>query len=461
MLLLSVAFLILAVRRFEKLSNEVLFWSALIVVSQILGYTIGISTTSACLVLIIAIASRWIFGKWESRRMMLFQYLLAIPFLLTASMPTRFLDAGRYYNQTVRWFIHGIPKGLANFDLYLLQGSAAHSTEALLTSITTVGYDSLVPLLSTLLIVRSIVQWRITTPKLLALLIFYAVFVHFAQTSSPDLLAVAIVIASLSALRTHSSAILLATVAAVLPLIKLTFIPISLFFIWELLRGKNYKEMTIVFAAGILALGKLVWVAGWIPLIGTLPVDWHISHESIELLSSASIGESSGNRGAYILEGYKWRYLDVFTYLVYISLIFLFKRGNSKRRFTLHLVIALVGLFFVPQARFVIPLIIFLLLQVEMSQSRFNISKWKSGAVVLSIGLISVMPHWRPYISNERFGHFFDFGGIQNVSWITPTPNWKISTVRGTDEQVEFPYYVPNEDFECFDGEFPCRREVE
>ncbi|KAB2814339.1 hypothetical protein [Phaeocystidibacter luteus] len=455
MIALLFAFSILSIRRFSDLNHEILFWLALVVTSQILGFGFGVGPILSGVMLSAFFIVRIVRGSWATGREFIVQLFMALPFLLVATMPTRFLDAGRYYNQTVRWFIEGIPLGLANFDLYLIQASGAHSMEAMLTSITITGYDVLVPLVSTLLIVRSASSWDHKIPRLIALFIIYAILVQFAQTSSPDLLGIALIIALSANGNQRIANSTLAIGAAVLPVIKLAFVPVSLLWLILFLLKNQYKCALIITAGGIFCAMKIFWVSGWLPLLGIMEVPWHIQMSDLEILSEATSGDVSGNRGSYIISGMRWRYLDAAVIAGYLAIVLVNRKNLARYDFIALLLTGIVALVFIPQARFILPLVLLTLLKVS-GNSIPNIHSYKHAMFALFIGMIAILPHYPTWINDERVSHFLDFSGYKNIRWLVPSSNWRIETLEMESADGSFQYHKPANDFQCFDGDFPC-----
>lgn len=458
MVTILVAFVLISIWRFEKLEHELSYWAVLVILSQVAGYLMGLSFYTSILIL----STFTVYRIWKARLAkkaeVISLLLLGLPFLFTASMPTRFLDAGRYYNQTVRWFIEGVPRGLANFDLYLIQGSGAHSLEALLTSLTKTGYDIFVPLISTYLIVRFIQRLLQEQANWLLVVIIYLVLPHFAQTSSPDLLAMALAMSMV--VSRNPANLVIGLVSGTLLLVKLSFAPLALFFLFRMPSLKRLQGMLVFGGIASLSFFKLIWTAGWLPAIGILPVEWSISSEQIEILSNATLGYSEGNRGQYIIDGYPWRWLDTLLILGYVLLSIYYRRRISTLESIFHFTIGLVALLFVPQARFILPLLLVLIYSMGRSRGgdlpvspflRQNIS-----IIALCIGLFSVLVPWHNFIQSERIKHYLDYGGLGWVSWLTPTPNWVIETKEYQLGDERFIYYTPVEDFQCFDSQFPC-----
>ena len=194
MLLLVIMALLLLVRGFEKPAQEALFWGGVILVLHLVHLVRPLDTGTAVFWAVLILGSRLVGGRWPGWPALGRRLALMLPFLLVASMPTRFIDAGRYYNQTVRWFEEGVMAGLGNFDLYLIQASAGHSLEALGNALLAGGQNEVVPLVGALLLARGLerLSWR--GPDVLLGLLTMGVMTQFAQASSPDLLLVALLL---------------------------------------------------------------------------------------------------------------------------------------------------------------------------------------------------------------------------------------------------------------------------
>lgn len=454
------------IKRFETPEKELVFWISFILVSHLIGFSYKVDTLAAWALLVSFIGYRFFIGTWAHPKEILWGILLAIPFLLTASMPTRFLDSGRYYEQSVRWFEYGVPAGLANFDLYFIQMSAAHSIEAIGNSVLNVGQNDFSSLIAIAVIVSGLMQFKnVALGKLLTGLLLFTFLVQFAQASSPDLLVCAIVFTSFAGVANFNSenSKYWILVAIVLPFIKLSAGGISVLILIKLFTSKAKFPIWPILMAVMFFILKFMWLSGWVPVIGNLNLAWSIPQEAMaQLKGDVAIENYSESYNPYLFEALHLRALDLL-FGVGFLMILLFK--GLRKTVSSPLGIFFLGIFtawllIIPQGRILLPYILVLLLindgiresqGIAISTSQFKVA-------LLAIGLIFVLPNWHKVSNSPRIQHFFDYGGISNVSWIKPTPLWKPDTKKTF--LGAFEYHVPSTPLECFDATFPCNAKV-
>lgn len=449
----------------QLIDKELIFWLLLILVLHLVGFLYKIDLVVLLVVGLPFLIYRWIFGKWSTLKELRSALLLAVPFLLTASMPTRFLDSGRYYEQSVRWFQNGIPAGLANFDLYLVQMSAAHSLEAIGNVFLQTSQNDLTPILSMLLFVFGINHWKVLNfGRGLMLALIYFFLVQFAQCSSPDLLVSAVVFAAFCAGKGFSSGSRLywMLVMVALPFIKLSAVGISLIiFIRLILEG--HKFSCWLFFGGCLFLMKMAWLSGWLPLFGSLHVPWGIPLEAIsQLQGDVSILNYSEDYNPYLISSLRMRLLDTLFGLLFFCVIgcsYIMKRLDLVD-FVLFFIVFVAWVFVIPQGRILLPYIIFAILVTSSKKGgehyRYSTNWIAYGTFIM--GTLIVLPNWKNLSSSPRVQHFFDYGGVSNVGWFKPKALWSPETEERTLQDLS--YHVPIEPFECFDAEFPCNAKI-
>lgn len=459
MVVISLLFALLTIRQFASVEQEVRFWSSFVLISHLVGFTLGLKPMVSATLLISFLGYRFIHGERGTLQSIRKQCIWALPFLLTASMPARFLDAGSYYDQSVRWFIQGIPAGLANLDLFLIQASAAHSFEALLTSLWgSWAGSSWTAIISTYLITRLLMAIRVSHPLHLVLpVLFLFVFVHFAQTSSPDLLGVALFLPVLWPSHPLKNTTLFLLLIA-LVLIKATLLPLALLLALRLARSQTKAWLSVALGT-TLVLAKWVWTAGWLPIIGRLsPLPWAIPTQWSALLEGAYSPQRIGPIGLFVFGNLRLSELVFFLFLM--SLIIALRRQMHKGEIAILGIGVVYGLWIMPQARLFLPLLVYLgalaLIYTGNRPCRLIPGK-RTYLLPLAATLMVVLPigQWLP---NGRLKDFYDFGGYANIHWMTPCPNWVIHTEAQTKKGPEgsFNYHRPLDHPQCFDAAFPC-----
>lgn len=466
MLILFVAFTLIFIRRLPDVQAEINLWLTVCILSQIIAIPLGLNYFTAGMLILIPMAIKYWRGRTTTLSEFLRGSLLSLPFIAVTSMPTRFLDAGRYYDQTIRWLVNGVPAGIANFDLYLLQMSGAHSMEAVITTFIDSGQNNFVSLLSTFLIVIAFLQSRKNNVFLLiALALLFLIGVHFAQTSAPGLLVYTLIfslffsIKKLSDIRSET----LILVGTAIPLIKITAAPLSILAALELMRRKDFKGIAGLSIGGLLVLSKTIWTAGWIPGFGVLPLEWAIPKSAVELMKSAVNISKHQARGYYFnLFNFQIRWtaaIMAFIFWVFACIYITSKLKDYKT--TLIKLITVIAvftfwLFYYPQIRFILPFFIVILGLLYHENSRFNVNK-KVVYLVWFLSLCTILPDFTPLMPNERAKHFFAYSGFKNINLIVPHRSWQLETATFTLDK-NFTYYVPVENYHCYDSKFPCTR---
>lgn len=455
MLVLSLLFLLLALRPLPSLEQEMRFWSTLLLVLHLIHLWIPLWPVWAGFWAVVILLYRTWRGCWQAGKALLAQLALALPFLLVASMPTRFIDAGRYYDQTVRWFEHGMLAGIGNFDLYLIQASAAHSFEALGNALIGQGQNELVPLLSSYLIAR----WMTDANKSfswalgLCIALVWGVLVQFAQSSSPDLLLIALVLGGFP----FKNRSLRWMLMLLFPLIKLYGVLLSLFLLFQ--HGKDWRNGLFWSLGLAFAAFKLVYLAGWLPFIGSLSLPWSISPESGEFIGQAASAEKPMNVGTFPIANIPLRIAEYISLCIYLFLLWhIYKmRKRSIILITQALLLALWIVLF-PQARLLFPLILLQLLILIRHTHPFNKARFQLKWGVLGLGLLSALSPWSKLpITYNRWQNFTRYSGWEYVQWLKPHPLWTVA-VSDQGQENGWIYYSPQEDQYCFDSAFPCRR---
>lgn len=455
MLVLSLVFLSLALRPLGA-AAEWRFWLILVLVTQILGFSIGLSGPVAAGLLLSGFVYRFWAGSWLPWKELLRYFFYALPFLLVASMPARFLDTGTYYNQSIRWFIAGVPAGLANLDLFLIQASAAHSFEALGTSLWGgLGGSSLGPVLASFLLVR---RYRDLAGPLaldiaLALLLFFGLAL-FAQSPSPELLAMALMAGALGPKAPLQKAGDIGLLIVILLLIKLSFLIILPLLLWQ--KARQYPQLWAWTALGlVLAAAKMIWLAGWLPLFGSLAyLPWALPEAWTPLLSLDGVGERMGAQGHY-LWGY-WRSADLGLIGLLLIQLFLLRNFMPSDLWRLALLSLLLGLVFMPQARLFLPLFLYYLLAAWPADQTGGQRRWVLAIPMLA--LVWVLVPWQGYLQAGRLQNFFQYGGWAQLGWLWPQPNWQLPTEAEQREgpRGSFTLHQPPSGQACFDSAFPC-----
>lgn len=466
MIILILIFTLLWVKKLSTPFEEAIYWSIIILGVHISAFIWKIDIYITVIWLAVIVVSRGSLGHWTSRKDYFKGLILSLPFLAVASMPTRFLDAGRYYDQTVRWFQEGIPRGLANFDLYLIQASAAHSFEALGNALHSAGQNEVVPIVSAFLIVYTFLKHGdFTINSILIYFIFYLLLSNFFQCSSPDLLGIALITAYFFNDKRETSDYSKGVIALTLPLIKLTFIPFSLLFLAQLVFKKRIKVSVTLICLLVLLPLKTAYLAGWVPIAGILDVNWKIPQEAIEYLRSATIGQSTHNDGEYFLKEFNFRVIDLVVLLIYVLVLFFYSIKAHKKQVDANIIfmwtIPAFWIMVVPQGRFLIPFILYIV-YISHKDGKWQNSTIPKAFTVSSISVLSlfvILPNWSNLSSNSRIQRFLSYSGFQEIRWIKPSDLWHI---KAEEIQLtkEITYYKPSEKFECFDTEFPCNARI-
>ena len=429
---------------------------------HLLAFLVGIGFWLSCIVLLALVLHRIFFSVRMDKKMLIQGAILALPFLLVASMPTRFIDAGRYYDQSVRWFMHGIPAGLANFDLYFIQMSAVHSFEAVGNQLAQQGQNLLTPLISLVILLRAFIENKanINGYFLALLCLFFGGVVHFFQTSSSDLFLFSI----LTALFLHSDAAKISpwailSIGTIAPFLKLTAVPISVLAGLMLLQHKAYREVMLLTVGMLLLLAKHIWLAGWLPVIGSVPVLWKIPENAASFITKSVAGYEEYNSKGYVFG--RFRLPDLMVGVLYFVSLLAFLRHFGIRN--LLAIFAMVFFLFwmvvFPQGRYLLPIWFILLAQLSRIPLRHTYKPRLAFACVLTIGLLSTMVNWTFLFANNRVINFLNYSGISNVGWVSPHPLWVVET----EEKIldnDFHYHVPLNLYQCFDSPFPCSANV-
>lgn len=430
---------------------------------HVLAFFIGVGFWLSCCALLVLVLYRIFFSVRMSKEMIFQGAFLALPFLLVASMPTRFIDAGRYYDQSVRWFMHGIPAGLANFDLYFIQMSAVHSFEAVGNQLAQQGQNLLTPLISLLVLLRAFIEMKnkFNNPFFIFLLIlFFGGAVHFFQTSSPDILLITLVTAIFlngDINKLSKQNVLLLGILA--PFLKLTALPITLLAALWLLQLKAHRALLLLFLAMPLLLVKHIWLAGWLPVIGSVPVFWKIPANAASFISKSVAGYEEYNSKGYVFG--RFRLPDLL-----IGILYLFTLLSYIRLFGYKHILSIFALaFFIfwiivyPQGRYILPFWFILLAQLSRISFTFTFNRRWTFVGVFVIGLLSTLINWTSYFNDSRIVNFLSFSGYDYVAWIKPHPLWEVETEVKTLEN-DFQYHVPLNLYQCFDSPFPCSANV-
>ena len=462
MLLIYFLFLIFWSFQSKSLSQEISFWVVAVLLIHLLAFVSGIGFWLSYVVLSALILYRIFFSVRMSKKVIVQGALLALPFLLVMSMPTRFIDAGRYYDQSVRWFMNGVPAGLANFDLYFIQMSAVHSLEAVGNQISMQGQNLLTPLISLVILLRSFFENKsnINLYFFALLSLFFGGVVHFFQTSSSDLFLFSI----LTALFLHAEANKISPkailcVGIIAPFLKLTALPVSILAGLFLLQHKAYKEIAILSFGMLLLVAKHIWLAGWLPVIGSVPVFWKIPENAASFITKSVAAYEAYNSKGYVLG--RFRLPDLFVGVLYfITTLAYLKHFGVKNLIAIFSVLFFIFWVVVfPQGRYLLPIWFILLAQLSQVPLTISISPRKAFATVLVLGLTSTLVNWTHLFRNERIHHFLNFSGISNVNWISPHPLWVVET-RAISIDHNFKYHEPVGNYQCFDSPFPCSANV-
>lgn len=465
MIILILIFTLLWVKKLSSPFEEAIYWSIIILGVHISAFVWKIDIYTTVLWLFIIIISRLKLGNWSNPRSYLKGLILSLPFLAVASMPTRFLDAGRYYDQTVRWFQEGIPRGLANFDLFLIQASAAHSFEALGNVLYSNGQNEVVSIVSAFLIVYTFLNnGNFNIPSIIVYLIFYALLSNFFQCSSPDLIGIALITAYFFNDKKETPDYAKVFMAGVLPLIKLTLTPFSLLFLVQLISKRKLNEAIVATLFLCLAALKNFYLSGWVPVVGLFDVSWKIPQEAVNYIKLAALGLESHNEGLYLGTSQTYRLIDVFVYLVYIVTIsiFFWHTRSQKLKTTAIFLIAIAILWPVisPHGRYLFPVILFAL--YELSKLKDISLRIHPKLAIVGIGclaLITLAPSWHETLSNPRIKRFFDYAGVKQISLYKPSPMWHIESKK-IQLDDDFSFYAPIQEYECFDTDFPCNTKI-
>jgi len=320
MLLLILIFLGVHFKKLARLEHEILFWGFWLLLIHTLAFWGALNFVTALVIVVLMSSWRLYRGHWWSAPELGQMLLYALPFLLVGSMPNRFIDSGRYYNQTVRWLEIGLPRGLANFDLYLIQASAAHSWEALGNILSGTGQNELTTLLAAGLIARTLLELQ-PFPKIVSplLLMIFGFWVHFSQAASPDLLLLAFTFTLLKAQERSKLFLIL-----LLPLVKLQGALIALFLVVSFWKSAYFKKsLVILVISAILAAAKLIWLAGWLPVVGSLHLPWSITEAGATFISRSVTGHQGLNSGVYLSAFLRLRWLDSLVMLAHLSSLLL------------------------------------------------------------------------------------------------------------------------------------------
>lgn len=441
--------------------KELIFWILFMSTLHVVAFIFGLSFWFSCVFLGLFLALRLYHSnrKWDTKSSR--ALVLSIPFLLTATMPTRFLDAGTYYDQTAQWFTEGIPKGIGNFDLFLMQCSVAHSNEAILNSINSNGQNNVSVIISTLLIVLAFSrEKKINRFYTLIGTIIFLVYVHFAQSSSSDLLLLGLLVYYLlernSSSRSEQELIAL---IIILPFIKPVGAGISVLLAIELWQRTKFKYVWILSIAALVFVGKSFWVSGWLPLIGKTAVSFAIPTEAREYLEFRQHyfnyeGRNEFNFNVDLVFG--------FIYLVLIGFQFISSKADETRKHIIafgHILILSYWTINTPAARYLFPFYIFILLEIRSNLFLNKVSSIKTLILFLSIGLLSTVPDWGIMLKHPRAKRLLAYGGFSNINWVKPAPLWKIPTKKIVIENG-FTCYLPNEPFPCYNSTFPCNSNI-
>lgn len=457
LVLISIA-LVLLVRGFEKPAQEALFWGGGILAIHLLHLVLPMGTGAAILWTVLILGSRLVWGRWPGWAALGRRLALMLPFLLVASMPTRFIDAGRYYNQMVRWFEQGLLAGLGNFDLYLIQASAGHSLEALGHALLAGGQNEVLPLVAALLLARGMegLAWR--GPDLMTAGLVMGVMTQFAQASSPDLLLVALLLAA-GPTPTRSLRVLL---MLLFPLIKL-YGALYALWLWWPERRKSWAWGALA-GAGLLAGLKLIYLAGWLPGIGPLGLPWSITGAAGDFIGKAVGGSEKLNPGHYEggLGGLRTiETLGIGFFLLLWGLGKLRHPGSWRAYlgdYGSNLLLLLLWLWLFPQVRILLVLCFPLLLMPRKGgtflKAPFAFRPWP---LFLLLGSFSALWPWQSFsLAGQRWQRFTRYSGYTEVRWGTPAPLWQVAT-RRVDSAGVMPFYVPVGRQYCYDAAFPCR----
>ena len=441
--------------------QEIVFWSAFMAIVYIIAFFFGLKPGISISILITFIGTRFFISRriWdiESSKAL----LVSIPFLFTASMPTRFLDAGTYYEQSARWFEHGVPKGLGNFDIFLMQSSMAHSNEALINSLLSIGQNEVSILIGTLLL--SLAFSRIKELNLVKTFIGFIVFgilVHFTQSSSSDFLIIALLLFYFlerdSFSRGNNELI---AIIIILPFIKPVGAGISLLLVLELWQKTRFKYFWILALSAFLFIAKNFWVSGWIPILGRMPVEFAIPHEAKSFLKYISTFYTYEGRNNLPFNS------DLIFGVLYLGLIAIqswLNKQNKKpwlKNLIVHFLILGYWVFYAPAGRYLLPFFLIILLTIPLKANFKPHPTIYFPILFLLIGLFSVLPQWGSLLTNARAQRLLSYGGVNNIHWITPSPLWQPQT-KPIDLEEGFTYYLPIEPYLCFDANFPCNPRI-
>jgi len=357
----------------------------------------------------------------------------------------------------------GLPRGLANFDLYLIQASAAHSWEALGNILSFTGQNELTTLLAAGLIARTLLELK-PFPKLLSplLLLIFGFWVHFSQAASPDLLLLAFTFTLLKAQERSKLLLIL-----LLPLLKLQGALIALFLVISFWKSAYFKKSLVILAiSAILAAAKLIWLAGWLPVVGSLHLPWSITEAGATFISRSVTGHQGLNSGVYLSAFLRLRWLDSLVMLAHLSsllLLFFGIRQHSPagaKSFALrHLFLFGIWLLLFPQGRYLLGMwtLLFVDSATLLKTSWTGFHNKPKLALTLGTGLLAALvplQHLLP--GNSRWQHFFDYSGFANIAWVKPHPLWQLPTRLHT-LPGNFHFHVPKGPQYCFDSAFPCR----
>lgn len=387
-------------------------------------------------------------GKVEWRTL-----ILAIPFLLTASMPSRFLDAGTYYNQAARWFEVGVPTGIGNFSLFLMQASIAHSNEALVNVLLGVGQNEVSALLSIYFVTAALARkaqpgWQ----HLVIGALLFIVWVHFTQASNADFLLIAILVFVFwkrpYAERSSSELLVL---MVLLPFIKPVGAALSVVLFVEWIFKRRFQGWWLLPLGGAVFILKRIWVSGRVPLLPNDTLPFAIPDAAIEYLAFRNTFYDYPGRNLLPFNA------DLLILLVYLPVLYVFirqYRGWQVWTYTfIHLVILSLWSVSYPAARYLFPFMVLMLIQLNSVRYGLPYRGFVVGCLVL--GLVSVLPPWNAIAKTPRSQRFLAYGGWKHIHWVKPAPLWSPET-RPLNLDNDFVMYLPTENHKCFDAAFPC-----
>jgi len=444
-----------------KPKQEIVFWSIFMCSVFFIAFFFGLTNWLSLVILLSFVGIRIHLSERVWTKESSIALLISIPFLLTATMPTRFLDAGSYYEQSARWFQHGIPKGLGNFDVFLMQSSMAHSNEALLNSILGVGQNEVSILISIFLISIAFsrikkINWAI---GLLAFIVF-GVLVHFTQSSSSDFLLIAfITYYFLERPRAKRGTFELISIIVILPFIKPVGAGLSVLLALELFNKTRFKYAWVLALAAVLFVLKNFWVSGWLPIIGEMPVSFSIPTEAKTFLKFTNTFYDYEGRNSLPFN------LDLvfgFLYFLLISVQAYLRKLQNKPWVTeaiFHLLILSYWVFKAPAGRYLFPFFVVILISMPLRKNFYQRKVIYLFFFFTALGLFSVLPTWNHVLTGARAQRFFAFGGFKNVHWTTPSPLWQPKT-KPIILDGNFTCNLPVEPYQCFDATFPCNPKI-